>query len=117
MTDAVRLVTPCLRYEAQYYGVQSEFAAHGEEPTFGLHLVGSDFASVLLAIHDWACGVALPPGEGRRAVYWLVRFSTTVLLAATQTRPRRRRRIECRFGSRYLGFTRSNRRVPDWQGR
>ncbi|MEX0975442.1 MAG: GNAT family N-acetyltransferase [Bacillota bacterium] len=86
MTEAVHLAKPALRYRAQYYEVQSEYLANGEEPTFGLHFTQPDFEDVLKAVDDWAKGVNLPPGEGRRRVLWLVRDTDDRLLGTVNIR-------------------------------
>lgn len=77
---------PCLRYREQYYEVQSEYHAAGEEATFGLHFAEPDFEDVLKAVDDWAKGVNLPPGEGRRKVFWLVRDHDDRLLGTLNIR-------------------------------
>ena len=66
--------------------MQSEYRANGEEPTFGLHFAQPDFEEVLKAIDDWAKGVNLPPGEGRRRVFWLVRDVDDRLLGTVNIR-------------------------------
>ena len=85
-TGAVHLVQPRLRYREQYYEVQSEYHAAGEEATFGLHFAEPDFEDVLKAVGDWAKGVDIPVGEGRRKVFWLVRDHDDRLLGTLNIR-------------------------------
>lgn len=84
--DAVSLVTPSQRYSRQYYEVQAEYHAAGEEPTFGLHFPSANFKDVLEDIDDWANGVNLPAGEGRRRVLWLVRRGGDRLIGTVNIR-------------------------------
>jgi RimJ/RimL family protein N-acetyltransferase len=84
--ESVRLSAPSRRYRDQFYEAQAEYRTAGEEPTFGLHFLSSGFDDVLKAVDDWANGVTLPPGEGRRRVLWLVRDCDDKLLGTVNVR-------------------------------
>jgi len=75
---ALKLVLPDESHEEAWKDILAEFKAHGEKPSYGLHMKVSidEYSLYLKKDHDYRQGINLPEGFPPKTVYFLMEDSS-----------------------------------------